>query len=262
MRTIGKKGDVSITLLVMMTIGISIASLLIFFLSEKNLISEFENPGVVLNVYAEREILDLYAYDVLRQNVIEYYNELAGSRGFISEKPICDEFNGIRVFCSIDANLKSNFENNIKIRFLEKFKLDELKKRYKEENIDMELGLDKTKVRFDNELELKIENITFVYSKAGDIGSKIIIRHNFDVVQEVKFDDIGLASFENIYNKINECNGSNFKECFKFDTFDVSIEDESHNGQEFYKIRMTSKASFWLNNNFKKIEILFLARKT
>jgi len=254
----GKKGDVSVTLLVMMTVGISIASLLIFYLSEKTIISELESPRPVLNVYAERELLGFYAYDVARQSVIESYNELAGSRGFISETPICEEFSGIRVFCSPDTNLKSNLENNARIRFFQKFKIDELKKRYREENIDIELGLDKINIGLENSFKLKIKNITFVYSEADN---KIIIRHNFDVSQEIKFDEIGLASFEEIYNKINECRSKNFKECFKLENFDVNIEEESYSGQGFYKIKMTSKASFWLNNEFKKIEILFLARK-
>jgi hypothetical protein len=254
----GKKGDVSVTLLVMMTVGISIASLLIFYLSENKIISELQSPRPVLNIYAERELLGFYAYDVLRQSVIESYNELAGSRGFISETPICEEFDGARVFCSPDTNLKSNLENNARIRFFQKFKPEELKKRYKEENIDIELGLDKINIKLGNSFKLEIKNITFVYSQAD---SKIIVRHNFDISQEIKFDEIGMASFEEIYKKINECKALEFRACFKLDNFDVDIEEESYSGQGFYNIKMVSKANFFLNNELKPIEIAFLARK-
>lgn len=259
---IGKKASITpIVVFVLLTLSISIATLLIFYFAEGEIKAGLYSPMPVLNLYAEREFLKVAVYEDFRQSIIESYNEVAKEQSQVSEMPICEEFGGKKVFCGVNPNLKTDFETDIKRRFLESLKIDDLKENLKEDGIEMSINVNNIELKSDSNFSLNIKNVTFVFTQEGEEINDIIAKYNFDISQEISLRDLGLVSFEDMHDKIRLCKPVNFSNCFKFEEFESSINNVKFGDREFYEVSMSSKQNFFVDGQLKPIEVQFLIVK-
>ena len=257
-----KKGSVAITIFVLLTLALTVSTLIMLYVADKGIKEKLKSPLPVSNLYAEKEVLEFYAYDVSRQAIIEGYNEIAKAGEYSEGMPACEEIEGKLVFCKVKSGLKNNFETKVKQKFLTNFNLSGVKEKFREKGIEMGLDISKAKIKLEDNFKLEIENITFVFIQLAGTGEReIVIRHTFDISQEIALKDLGLLMFEDIYAKAEECKKQDFKACMKFDDFATEIKEKEYNKKNFYETRMSSKSNFLFGNEFQPIEILFLINR-
>lgn len=257
----GRKASITpIAIFVMMTISVCIGSLLIFYFAESEIKTNLMSPLPVINLYSERDILKVYMYEDLRQSVIESYNELAKQQSQVSDTPICEEFGGKKVFCSVDVGLRANFETETKRRFLENLKLTDVQDKLKENGIDLSLDVNSIDLKLDSNFSLNIKNVAFTFTQEGT-GIEIIAKYSFNISQNLSLSDVGLVSFEDIHKKIQTCKIADFNTCFKFNEFSSTISDARFGDRDFYEVKMVSNREFFVDGELKPIEVEFLIVK-
>jgi hypothetical protein len=252
-----RKGDVAITILVMLVLALAVSTLVILYLADKKLKDELKSPEPVLNLYAEKEIVTLYFHDTLRQSIAESYENIATIPSYIT--PVCELAGGKKVFCGISLDWKENLETETRIKFLQKLDINSLKARLREKGIEIEVSASEVEISFGNNFMIKTKNITLVFNQKAESGKKeIIIRHVFNISDEISLESIGLVDFNAVYAKANECKPLNFKDCFKIENFDAVIDDKKISDKDYYEVKMASKQKFFLDNQLKAIELSFL----
>lgn len=156
-----KKGDLPITVFVLMTVAMVGVAGYIFITASKTNFSAFRNPVKVIDIYALSETLNFLVYDSLKTAVEEGQGD--------------------------NIAIKSSFESSLRENIGE-FK----------ENLDDETALfmDISTLVFESGVErfrVRIPGNEFSYSKQG-----VIIKYKFDIEQEVYVPRIETAESQQI----------------------------------------------------------------
>lgn len=260
-----KKGIISTTILVILTIALTASGMFIFYNAKNEVGLKLEGPFTLLNMNTGKEIIENYAYENWKIAIIEKYDEKIMQEKYIGD---CDKINGKKIFCSVNKNVKDSIGSlaieNFYKHFNENF--DDLKKSFKK--WDIKLLINRNKITFpysgdSNEYKIKIENVTLshIKMKSEQVLEKYF-KHTFDVEKTFKLDEVGLLSFDKIFEKIEECKTKqDFKTCLEFDSFDVSIDERETGDIKYYDTTLTSKNKFLIDGKFKKIKLNFIVQK-
>jgi hypothetical protein len=136
-------------------------------------------------------------------------------------------------------------------------RVNEIRDDMKGDDIELIFDITKTIVLYDGVFHLNINNNTLIYTPER---KDLILRHKFDIVQDMKFENTGLDSFEKIWEKVESCKNLNFKTCFRLDNFDAEFENVAVSDTNFIKIKLTSKEEVYIDNELEKIEFSFLVK--
>lgn len=258
-----RKGDLAITLFVILTMALVASSTMVFYMKEKDinnkLTNQIKSPTAVFNLYAQRDIISFYVYSVLRKSAIDSYNKIVIESTYIDNS--CQNIGGRKVFCMVNSELAKIQSFDVQKGFSNDFKMQEIKDRLKEHETNLELKSENIAFRQEQDkFKILIKDINLSFTKLRpDNTLDIYLKHTFDIEQAITLDEIGLSSFDKILRKINECKiTSDFKACLKFDNFDASTSELEIDGRKYYNITLISKDKFFIDNSLKEIKINFI----
>ena len=261
-----KKADVSIVLLVFLTLFLCGAALFVFATSNERLENVFINPQVLDKLYFDEEQTIFSVQEAGHRALIKTYYDFIKENKYV-KNPITKnidgfdyvEFNG--VWPDIDNRFKLEFEKNF-FSELEKYNLEELGLKKEEFNINV----------MNKVINIRAEKIGKTLGE-----EKISVIHYYNINVEINLANEGLSSFNDIYNAKNkpECNlkdiSINDKEdCIEkeLSNFKVNIEgrkssvNNNENSKEVLFYNLVSKKQFWFeksgSNVMENIQIIFV----
>ena len=293
-----KKADISVTLLVFMTLALVGASLFVFITSGK-IDKRISDAKFLESTYAIEDKADFYLADAFESAIVEAYKNIVEEQAFVGSgcSALPEKTEGIeKEFCRVDSNTNAIFKEKITGYFKENIKSLEFP-----ESEDVLNGLknnieqNKFSVEFDGKnaaLDVKEISINFTFIKkrtkkilwiipAGkEITILIGVNYEPNIMIETELIDLGLADFEAIYQKSAECRDASslnscddagkekvvdaFKTCIGEKLADFAVGAEARcnvlGNDAYYLTTLASKKEFLIGKNFETISIKFLAK--
>jgi hypothetical protein len=244
-----KKGDISINILVLMTLAV--VCLALFYFSQDRIIeNKISNAGLLDSVYGDETNLLFLLDKSLESSLLSSYNTLASG---------CDLS---REFCGFDAN---NVDNGLKESVIKKFK--ESANKYPDSvssqdkvNYYKEIKENVNDNKYDIQLNGKEAILVvpgFLFSKAIN-KSKIdifVVEYRTDLVVNLTYVDLGIIGFKEIYERSKSCLSVNTENCLKekLNLFNVEV-SKSDKG---YIIFLESRKLLLIDGESKKIKFNF-----
>lgn len=289
-----KRADVSIVLLVLMTLALMGATLLIFLLSGK-IDKKIADAKFLETAYAVENKIDFYLADTLDLAIVKAYKDVAEEQAFVGSS--CSSFGEVdgikKEFCSVDSNANTAFKEKIAGYFKENIRALEFPE---SENIlnglKNNIEQNKFSVEFDgrnavlNVKDIKInlqfdakkqKKILWVIPAGEEITILIGVNYEPNIIIETELIDLGLADFEAINksaagciaeNKLSACDDADkdkkiagFKACLegKIKEFNVNAMARCISNKPYFLTSLTSK-EFLIGKDFETIGIKFLMK--
>lgn len=293
-----KKADISIVLLVLMTLALMGATLLIFLLSGK-IDKKISDAKFLEATYAIENKIDFYLADAIEMAVAKAYKEVAEEQAFVGRgcSTLPEKIDVIeKEFCRVDSNINVVFKEKITSYFKDNIKALELPDSETILNgMKNNVEQNKFSIEFDGKnavLNVKDISINSQFTKkktikifwiipAGEeITTLIGVNYKPDIMTETELSDLELSDFETIYQKAAECAKQNslsscddaekekktegFKTCIneKLAGFVTDAEARCNvfGVNAYYLTAIKSKKEFLIDKSFETIGIKFLMK--
>ncbi|MEK6917539.1 MAG: hypothetical protein AABW51_01185 [Nanoarchaeota archaeon] len=249
-----KIGSVHVTLIVFMMITTVVTSIFIFTTSESGFETKISDARVVQftsNVY---DFGEFYINQAGEKAFVDSYIGFIQDNSFI-ENPKMNSQGDVE-FTKLSSNLDNRMLRDISPKFKDNFNSYEFKNNFMEEIKD---SINKDKFRITNENEqfkIVVSNLEFNFS-----SNNINVVYFPEISDLLDLNKVGLNSFDEIYTAKEKCKkDEKIKECFEKElkSFNVSVEQKTDNGNKYYLIKLSSKKEFFINDEFKSIELSFV----
>lgn len=264
-----KKGlaEIPATIFVLMVVMLLFLTLFVAGLEKRKFYSIAQSSMRVQQVYAEEKSAEYIVDVAFEKAVISAYGKM-GDRWIADD---CSEENGYKELCRIDEKLNENMEKEIKKSFLVEINKARGASKFFDEpisdiinNLDKNenfgIGFEDTGIKLETKIWLEFmgemtDKIWFGLVKQGTVRDYVVY-YTAKIEIDKKFSEIGLESFNKIFNAAAQCKHNlNSEECLadSLSNFDGSIDEK--NNKLF--IDLTSKKEFEIG----KIKLKFYVIK-
>lgn len=290
-----KRADVSIVLLVLMTLALMGATLLIFLLSGK-IDKKISDAKFLEATYAVENKVEFYLADSFELAIASAYKDVAEEQIFVGSgcSTLPEKIDGIeKEFCRVDSNANTAFKEKISDYFKENIKaldfpesetiLNGLKNNVEQNKFSIEISgesavLNVKDIKINSQFTKKrTKKILWFIPIGEEITILIGVNYEPSIIIKTELTDLGLSDFEAIYqggvkcigeNKLSSCDDAEkdnkiegFKQCLskKFADFAIDAEARCIISKPYFLTSLTSR-EFLIGKNFEAIGIKFLMR--
>lgn len=279
-----KKANLAVTLLVIMTIVIVVLTLFVFLTGQEKIVKRISYSSILGIVYGKEKVIRYGIDRALETYLIKHYSDAVKNKEYIDSSCSGE-------FCKVSENveeqlrikIKNDFKNNIQY-FLEDDRdehgpFDLLIDRYINKG-SFEILLQGNILGF----EIRAANPFRIQGRVYEDERVVTARFAwvlfpiawedipFSVMQsssladiDVKVDliDLGLLSFQDVFEKAKECISKPEQEIQNCMNQELGIFDSKlEKSGDGYNIELETKKHFLIDNDFQKIKFNFFMRKT
>jgi hypothetical protein len=255
-----KKGNLSVTIFVLLVILVCGVSIFYFLTSNSKIGVHLGNSRIQDMTYLYENQIYSFLEEVGKQAFYESYDKFA-KEGFYASPVIHRE--GNLKFYSLDEELNEKFLKEFKDNLENKIISIEFKE-YPLKNFS-EFFLKETKTSSGkifningDFLTLEINDFEIFYS-----SEKINISYFPSLSVKIDYESNNLKSFEEIYEVKQKCkiyeSSKEIKECFEqMGDFEILVSEKGEGDEKYFLIKFVSKDRFFILDKYTKIELEFV----
>lgn len=287
----GKRADISITILVFMTLVVIGMTLFLFIANQNSINKKISNAKFLENAYAIEDKIFFYLRDAAGSAAIEAYENMAEQKEFIMDG--CPSPNGAdKDFCNaanINDRFKEEFIKNLKenVDALQFSDEEDIMNNFKKhiaggkfsaefDGKDFKIALDEFRIYASIAVEKTRAIFFVVLGGTGEAEILIYSTYSPEIEIQASLLDSGLTDFNSIYGIVDECarenalgscqqsNGEGIRNRFiaclnsKLENFESFAENRCINNNSYFLVTMKTKSEFLINSKLQNIEIKFL----
>jgi hypothetical protein len=248
-----KKATVHVPLIVFMTLILVITSLFFFSYNTNKFEARISDARVVEVSYSIYDSGEFYINKVGEKSLVESYFEIVNENDYTKGKKNSE---GYVEFSGLSNDLDKKIENSVEAKFKENFNEYELENPF---IIKIKESINAGNFRVLNEndkLSIVVSKLEFTFS-----SNNVKVVYFPEISSKLDLKKIGLNSFSEIYAAKEKCKKEVLiKGCFEKElvNFDVSVLEKGSN-EKYFLVNIKSKKEFFVNNEFKKIELSFVS---
>lgn len=252
-----KRADISIVLLVILTLVLTISSLFIFVNSSSAVEAEIYNVKFIDQFYLRQNLAEFYVSESMKKALVQTYNEfVSDSKGiyyYLNNPKETPQNSGNFEFNELHDKLNENFKSKLRENFQIEFKKYNFNEGYVEEYL-RELNSLVEQGSFDVSANKEILKITVNDFMIKDSFEKIKIEYSPEIKLEFNLTKLGLHDFDKVYEIKEKCKtDENLKNCFESGLINFNVGVNENN-----LVTLKSKKDFLIDNDFKKIVFSFI----
>ena len=222
-----KKADISIVLLVFMTLALVGVALFSFMMGGK-IDKKISDAKFLETTYAVEGKIDFYLAGALEQAIVKAYKDAAGGQVFVGSgcSTLPEKTDGIeKEFCRVDSNANAAFKEKIEGYFKENINaldfpesettLNGLKNNIEQNRFSVEFDgkstdLNANDIRINSQFNAKKQKkILWIIPVGEEITVLVGVNYEPNIMIKTELADLGLSDFEAIYQKTTECKNAN-----------------------------------------------------
>jgi len=252
-----RRADISIVLLVILTLVLVISSLFIFVNSSSAVEAEIYDVKFIDQFYLRQNLAEFYVSESVKKAFIKtYLGFVSDSKSiyyYLNNPKETPQNSGNFEFANLHSKLNENFENKFRENFQTEFKKYNFNEGYVEEYL-RELNNFVEQGSFNVSLSKGILKMTINDFMIKDAFEKIKIEYFSGISAEFNLTKLGLHDFDKVYEIKEKCKADeNLKNCFEIGLTNFNVEVNENN-----LVTLKSKKDFLIDNDFKKIEFSFI----
>ncbi|MEJ2267628.1 MAG: hypothetical protein P8X70_00955 [Nanoarchaeota archaeon] len=236
-----KKAQIEIILLVILILFLVSTTIFSFITNSSKIETTISNSNLVRNIYSKENSIEFYIVQEGKHAIVKTYDFFVRNNKFADSNT--------KEFAELSQNLRDDFILEFRENFRQSFQdySGEDIKNLKDLVLQGNFNVD-----FEENIILKIDNLEEKdFSKRMNIGFFPKFNLEFD------FSDMGLHSFDEVYEVKEKCKNSIESECYN-DLFNFNVEIEEKESGNLVKFE--SKKEFLIGDEIRKIDFDFIPR--
>lgn len=261
-----KKGDISINILVMLTLAITIYSLFIFVSGANRIVTAISGIEAVEQIYLERNLVDFSINRALKDAVVESYFEVIDLNDYLwnpSVNSIEPEFG--RLHPEVNEKLKVRVVANMRKYFTMVYRIfpEQYFLRNTRNSILLSDSFEESNLVIEGDnIQMNLYQIYF----GANLYKSFSVEYFATFSPMVSPNKIGLHGFNEIYEAKelckNEGSSSSMERCFqtRLENFYVVVEEKEKNNEKYFLVSMESFEIYFVKNRFQKLSFQFIPK--